>query len=371
MTPVVRRLGRVLCIAWVAACTRTEAPGTGTLTPDPAFPRVIERLSEPGGYFPSDNLISNETAYLHVFSELRSIGTSGGAYVGVGPDQNFTYIAEVRPQVAFMIDIRRDNMLQHLLFKALFEQARTRVEYLALLLGHELPDDQDQWRDAPIGDLVALFDSLPRNADAFQTAAENVRRAVLRYGIPIDENDLETIRQIHLQFHTRGLDIRYSFSSRHPNWRRLLTESDLEGNQRNYLASEERFRFIKEMQRKNLIVPVVGDLAGPHALASIGREISARGLKVSVFYVSNVEQYLFRDGSFPRFARTVESLPRDRRSVMIRSYFGRGFGTPQNLYGHNSVQLIETVDDFVAEFAAGYYRRYEDLVRRNHMLAPH
>ena len=77
--------------------------------------------SEPGGYFDTDNLISNESSYLQVVPELRRAGISGGAYLGVGPDQNFTYIAEIRPAIAFIVDIRRDNLLLHLLFKALFQ----------------------------------------------------------------------------------------------------------------------------------------------------------------------------------------------------------------------------------------------------------
>ena len=94
------------------------------------FAALSARLSEPGGYFDSDNLISNETSYLHVIDKVREIGVSGGVYLGVGPDQSFTYIAKIRPRMAIMIDIRRDNLLQHLLFKALFARARNRIEYL-------------------------------------------------------------------------------------------------------------------------------------------------------------------------------------------------------------------------------------------------
>ena len=71
--------------------------------------------------------------------DLKKRGVRGGAYVGVGPDQNFSYIAAIRPDVAFIVDVRRDNLLLHLLFKSLFTLARTRVEYLALLLGRPVP----------------------------------------------------------------------------------------------------------------------------------------------------------------------------------------------------------------------------------------
>ena len=111
------------------------------------FASQIAALSERAGYFDTDNLISNERSYLQVLPDLRRAGFQGGAYVGVGPDQNFSYIAAARPSIAFILDVRRDNLLLHLLFKSLFQLARSRVEYLALLLGRPVPPALDKWRD--------------------------------------------------------------------------------------------------------------------------------------------------------------------------------------------------------------------------------
>src|SRR6187401_1759365 len=94
------------------------------------FATQIAALSEPAGYFDTDNLISNERSYLQVVQDLHKRQVHGGAYIGVGPDQNFSYIAEIRPSIAYMVDVRRDNLLLHLLFKALFAASRTRIEYL-------------------------------------------------------------------------------------------------------------------------------------------------------------------------------------------------------------------------------------------------
>src|SRR4030095_7180976 len=116
------------------------------------------RISEPGGYFDSDNLISNESSYLHVLGGMRRLGVAGGAYIGVGPDQNFSYIGQIRPHVAFIIDIRRDNLLQHLMFKALFEMARNRVEYLALLTGRAVPNDVAKWNRRSVNDIVEFIE---------------------------------------------------------------------------------------------------------------------------------------------------------------------------------------------------------------------
>jgi hypothetical protein len=104
-----------------------------------SFAALSARLSEPGGYFDSDNLISNETSYLHVIGKLRELGVSGGVYMAVGPDQSFSYIAKIRPKMAILIDIRRDNLLQHLLFKSLFARSRNRIEYLCTYFGKPLP----------------------------------------------------------------------------------------------------------------------------------------------------------------------------------------------------------------------------------------
>src|SRR5215510_12020703 len=106
------------------------------------FAAQIASLSEPPGYFDTDNLISNERSYLQVLPDLRKRNVRGGAYIGV------------RPAVAFIIDVRRDNLLLHLLFKALFSMSRTRVEYLALLLGRPVPADVESFRTAAVDRLV-------------------------------------------------------------------------------------------------------------------------------------------------------------------------------------------------------------------------
>src|SRR5262249_30469057 len=103
------------------------------------FSRLIREFSEEGGFFRSDNFISNETSYLHIVDKLRQLGATGGAYIGVGPEQNFTYIAKIRPQIAFLVDIRRQAIIQHLMYKAIFHLSPTRAQFLSRLLSKPLP----------------------------------------------------------------------------------------------------------------------------------------------------------------------------------------------------------------------------------------
>jgi hypothetical protein len=341
---------------------------------DSAFAALAARISEPGGYFDSDNLISNESSYLHVLGAMRRIGVAGGAYIGVGPDQNFSYIAQVRPRVAFIIDIRRDNALQHLLFKALFEMARNRVEYLALLTGRAVPNDVASWNKKSIGAIVQFLEQSPQDPEQYETTRAMVRTKIRRYGIPVTPAELETIGRIHQAFFESGLELRFTSLGRaprpyYPTLRGLLLEHDLTGKQLSYLANEDDFQYVKALEGRNALIPVVGNLAGDHALREIGRVMTERGLKLSALYVSNVEFYLMREGSFDAFAATVRTLPHDARSVIIRSYFGGGFygSHPQSVPGYFSTQLLQTVDTFDAESARGGYATYMDLVGKHNV----
>src|SRR5262249_15837590 len=111
-------------------------PPVASPAPAPsAFGALVGSLSEPDGPCFSDTVISNQTSEREVASEVSKAAVRGGAYIGVGPEQNFTYIALTRPKVAFVIDIRRQNMIEHQLYRAVFAEAKTRSHFLALLVG--------------------------------------------------------------------------------------------------------------------------------------------------------------------------------------------------------------------------------------------
>jgi hypothetical protein len=333
------------------------------------FAALSARLSEGAGYFDSDNLISNETSYQHVLGKLKDIGVSGGVYLGVGPDQNFTYIARVRPKLAILIDIRRDNLLQHLWFKALFANSRNRVEYLCLVFGKPFPKTKG-WEKKSVGEIVAYIDNTPSETALFEKTVKNISDEVQSYGITLSASDLETIARIQRAFFTAGLDIVYSSYHRpprsiYPTYRNLLLQTDLSGNQQNYFNSEDDFQFLKKMQEQDQIVPVVGDLSGPLAMKNIGQYVTEIKEKVSAFYVSNVEFYLQRQGSYDRFYLNVKGLPIDNRSIIIRSYFNYSVPPhPQAEPNHHCTQLLERIEDLVKQCGAGECESYQDIVTR-------
>jgi hypothetical protein len=124
---------------------------------DEAFWQLIADLSEPtnGETYPGgDNFTTNESGYQEVIPELLKVTKPGGVYFGVAPEQNFTYIAALRPKIAFIIDIRRQNMMEHLLYKTLFEMADNRADFLSLLFDRKRPDGLNARSSAQ-----ALFDA--------------------------------------------------------------------------------------------------------------------------------------------------------------------------------------------------------------------
>ena len=362
-------LGLTVAAAPLACQPRAAAAVPSCAPVQRDFARLVACLSEPGGEFDTDNLISNERGYLHVIGALERLGVRGGAYVGVGPDQNFSYIARVRPAIAFIVDVRRDNMLQHLLFKALFARARNRAEYLALLVGRPAPAGAAGWGPRPVDDIVAYLDSTPATPASAAAARAVVRDGVRRAGFALSAADLATIERFHTTFIDAGLGLQFTSFGRpprpyYPTLRQLVQERDLEGRQASYLARESDFQFVKELERRDLVVPVVGNLAGAHALPAVGALVRQRGERVTALYASNVEDYLLRDGSFERYARTVAALPRTPRSVIIRSYFGGNFGDaiPGSVPGYYSTQLLQPIDRFAAGAAKGGYSSYRELV---------
>jgi hypothetical protein len=343
---------------------------------DTEFGRLVARLSENGGFFDSDNLVSNETSYLHVIPALKTLKVQGGAYLGVGPEQNFSYLAEIKPDIAILIDIRRDNMLLHLLFRAMFTAARNRLDYLCLLYGRPAPRDLDRWNNRPLDQLLAYVDRTPGDSALHDLNHTGLMGQVEQYGVPLTPLDRQTLRRFHNEFFGAGLELRYTSLGRgarpgYPSERQLYLSTDLGGHQVSYLSTEKRFRVVRDLERGAKVIPVVGDLSGPAAMRAIAAYLKEIRRDVTAMYVSNVEMYLFRQGNFGRFADNVRSLPTSAGGVIMRSYFGRGgmmmsggLGEewPQPLPGHLSAQILQPLSAFLAATARGDSVTYRDIL---------
>jgi hypothetical protein len=344
------------------SCFDLSDPAPASLS-DQEFSALIHHISEEGGYFWSNNYISNETSYLHVLDDLDRLEVRGGVYVGVGPNQNFTYIAAVRPDLAFIVDIRRQNMLEHLMFKVLIQNSASREEYLSRLLGRPLKAPLPP--SADLSEIVAAVESAPPDEAFFReqvSLVENELRATA--DLALTEVDFQELRQTQGEFFQLGFEIKYDSwrSFFFPSLKEFILETDLNGRRRNWLASVQDFEYVRDMERENRIVPVVGDFAGEQAFRRLGRVLDARGAKVSAFYLSNVEFYLFRQRKWPAFVENVRELPTDERSVFIRAYANLHRPHPKMVGDHITVSLVQNIHAFLRNAREGRYQSLWDVV---------
>ena len=313
-----RPVAVALVLALVAGC------GRGSHLPselsNEEFWRLFTTMSEPGRSVGiSENFVSNEP---RVAENARFLRSSGGVYIGVGPEQNYTYIAKVRPRMAFIIDIRRENADLHLLYKALFALSGNRLEFVSRLFSRSAPADLSSTGD--IGTILQRLETVPPSASRLKLTGEEVRAQLYTHRFPLEPRDYEAIDRALQAFHDFGPAINYWASQTvdrdtlRPSYARLMTMPDLAGQTRSYLADEASFRFVKDMHARNAIVPIVGDFGGPDAIRKVGAYVREHGDVIRTFYGSNVAVYLTNQQT-RAFCVNLAGLPVERGSQFADS----------------------------------------------------
>jgi hypothetical protein len=333
----------------LASLLVSAAPTPRELTNE-QFWKLATDLSESDDVFRSDNLLSNETTFQWVIPELISTAKQGQVYLGVGPEQNFTYIAALKPSMAFIVDIRHGNFDVHLMYKALFELSKDRVDFVSRLFSRKRPPNLT----AQSG-VMEIFDAVQTAERSKELYEENLKEIVdhlvKKRGFPLTEADREGIAWALGNYEYFGPFINYGSSlskgvppdivgvsgggfgrgSSGATYLSLMLADDGTGKNRSFLATEENFNFLKDLHTRNLLVPVVGNFVGDKAIRAVGQYLKSVDGVVSAFYLSNVEQYI--QASWLDFCANVRSLPLDENAMFIRS--GRGGPFTVNSTGQN------------------------------------
>jgi len=339
------------------------APPVPAQLTDEQFWQLSSESSEQDRYFRSDNLLSNELNFQYVIPELLKTAQQGRVYMGVGPEQNFTYIAAIKPAMAFIVDIRHGNLDVHLMYKALFEMSATRAEFVSRLFSRKQPAGLSARSTAT--ELFTAYLKVEPSAELFAT---NLKAVVdhlkTKHKFPLSAGDEEGIEWAMSNYYRYGPSINYNSSDtsaappivgadggRRGGGGNFVTYADLmmadDGarQERSYLANDENFTFLKNLETRNLLVPVVGDFGGPKAIREVGKYLKSNGAMVSTFYLSNVENYLNTDGKTEAFLSNVATLPIDESSRFIRTGGNRGFGGGGGGGGMNSTQLGNMLEE--------------------------
>lgn len=323
-------LGAALCVLPAAAAAPQRAASIPDALTDREFWRLFTTLSEEGGAFPSENFVSNEKTYQFVIPTLQRALTPNGVYLGVGPEQNFTYIVNLQPRLAVIFDIRRQNAMLHLMYKALFELSPSRPVFVSRLFSR--PVTRTFATTATPAEIFDAVAAAPVSDSAFDVNWKAiVQRLTVTHGFAMSADDLASMRRVFEAFREAGPEISYAFRVGSPpptvtqwfvTYAQLQSVTNADSVNMAFLSTDERYRWLRSLESRNLVVPVVGDFGGAKAIRGVGDYLRQHGATVSAFYTSNVEQYLFTSGSDAQFYRSVAALPIDSTSRFIRSLPG-------------------------------------------------
>jgi len=343
---------------------------------DEAFWKIIEDFSEDNGYFTSENFSSNEQGYQTLIPKLLAKWQPGSAYMGVGPEQNFQYIASLKPKIAFIVDIRRQNMIQHLMYKAAFEMSANRADFLSVIFSRKRPAGLSE--SSTTSQLFEAYLAVGMDATLPETNRKAIKDLLVKdHKFRLTEEDLASMDHVFDVFAAYGATINYSSNldplgqrqagrggGNNVNYSTLMMLADQNGVNRSYLASEDSFRFMKDLEKKNLLIPIVGNFGGPKALRAVGQYLKDHGATVGAFYLSNVEQYLFRPPQggpsiHREFYENVGALPLDESSMFIRSGNGGGGGGGR---GGGLTPMMSSIMDVLRAFKAGGINSQQDVL---------
>jgi hypothetical protein len=362
---VVRALLAVLFISVLLApsAAATQSGSLPAQLTDAEFARLFTEFSEPSGDYPYQNFMTNEETIQDVMPVLTKVAKPGGVYLGVAPEQNFTYIAGLKPKMAFIFDIRRQNAILHLMYKALFEMSPTRGDFVSNLFSVKTPNK------APVtANAVAVFETIndkKGDREFYRQNLASLQSILARHRVPLSAEDLKKIEFVYDVFFRAGPKIDYKFESSFPpnmapapNYAEAMTDTDANRKQWSFLATEDNYRVVRDLHLKNLIIPVVGDFAGPTALRKVADYLKQHNATVSAFYLSNVEIYLEGTnygGSMEKlqsFYQNAAALPLDASSFFIR-FVGSPGAVNLRWWKGGWLQTVSPMADLTDKIKAG------------------
>jgi hypothetical protein len=227
--------------------------------------------------------------------------------------------------MAFIVDIRRQAVMQHLMFKAVFELAPDRADFISTLFSKPRPAGLDT--STSIQKVWEAYWNLPSDSALYRANYGKILDLLTKTrGFTFTEDETAQLKWVYDNFFGYGpvISTRGSPGGGMGNGTTFadLTgySHDASGTPRSFLSSEENYQFVRQLHMNNMIVPVSGDFGGPKAIRAIGAWLRERNATVSAYYVSNVEQYLFQDGHADELYENVATLPVTSASVLIRPY---------------------------------------------------
>ena len=323
---------------------------------DRSISKVVADLSEPDAGKAADNLLTNEDSFARVAGDLDRLAPSGGVMMGVGPDQNFTFMAHTRPSLAFIVDFRRRNALLHFVHKALLAMATDRVGYLARLTARS---PRSLAADPTIDQLIDAFGGVEMDRAFLEATIARVESYLRPLGL-VEDGEWPEIAKMQAKLTGPGLNARFLALPMYPTFQRLIRAHDWQNQPAHFLARDDWYQTLRDAQLGDRVIPITGDFAGTHALKALGDWLRHRGLALAVFYASDVEFFLLRSGRFDAYAANLDHLPWHKGAVLIRTST-REIPHPERHPGDSSTTILRPVGPFLEAANAGRIKSVADL----------
>ncbi len=314
---------------------------------DANFSKIVQHLSKPESGPAADNLMTNEDSFTRVSAEIEHRAPKNSLYLGVGPDQNFSLIAHAQPTLALIIDYRRRNQLLHLLHKALFALSNDRRDYLSRLTARSI--------EGKTSDLALQFAAVPMDRGKLDTSIAEVATYLRSFQF-LTVEDLETIATIQARLAGPGVNYRFLALRMYPTLSKLMS---MPGH---LLSVEAIYQRVRDLQRADRIIPIVGDWGGPGGFPRLGAWLRDHSLKVGTIYISDVEYFLIRAGRLAAYAESLHQLPSHPDAIIVRTST-REIDHPERLAGDSSTTIVRPLARFLAQSRLGRIQRVDDLFR--------
>jgi len=234
---------------------------------------------------------SNEVRHDVWFPYIRGVG---GAYLGVGSDQNYTVAAMARSELMFLSDIDRSVVDLHRVYEALIEASETPEALLA------------RFDRAQEGESAALLES------GFLGLPEPERRRLVR----LYRNARETVL-VHLR-HV----IKRKRGEAPTSW----------------LSDPAMYEHIRGLYLTDRVRQMGGDLTGANSLQTAAAAARALGVPFRVIYLSNAEEYF--DYS-KQFIANFKAFETDEKSVLLRTIYSKDWVHADQLWAYQVQPLTD------------------------------
>lgn len=269
----------------------------------PEHQHVVEAIPNEGTPRPSRHYFrSNEWRQDLLRPHLAGLG---GAYLGVGSDQNYTMAAMAGSELLLLVDYDPLIPWVHEIYRVLVSES-------------ESPDA-----------LIARFS---------------------------EESAEETQRLLHkaLAEHPSREGIVRHYRERREPWffyLRRVQRLTRDGQPFSWLASREMYDHVRALHRTRRIISRNGDLTTARTVRSMADAARRVGVPVRLVYFSNAEQFFTYS---PEFIENMRALPTDDRSLVVRTIRHRDIPVAQEGRWH---YLVHEFADFLERLETGAYKR--------------